>query len=412
MPEIASETAPEINPRIDSRTNPHVNARINARIDPRIDLDALRDHEDPDVLRDHEEVVVTGGAGFVGRHLVTALGGLGKKVTVVDPAELPEDIATAPGVHHVRADLRDYGETLLALQGADVVFHLAGNASGTVSVEKPRHDFHLNALGTCNVGNACLELGVRRLVYLSSAIVYGTPRTNPIHEDHPTTPFLPYGASKLSGELTLRSLHQAAGLPVVTGRSFVVYGPGEDPRRAGGEVSQFLRWHLNEMPIPVVGDIDRKTRDFIHVADLCRALIALAGRGADGETYNLGSGTRVSMRELAEAVGTATGRPALLDADDSSLEDSFSLVADVSRLTALGFTPRVTLADGLSALAATLGPYPEPPSAKAVFRRERPGQRRLTVDSAEGAIEVAAAVTVAAAGTERAAAGTERAAAC
>ncbi|MGW2053663.1 NAD-dependent epimerase/dehydratase family protein [Streptomyces sp. NPDC001840] len=335
------------------------------------------------VLREYEEVVVTGGAGFVGRHLVTALSHLDKKVTVVDHAVLGEDIASLPGVRHVRADLRDYGETLLALQGADAVFHLAGNASGTLSVEKPRHDFHLNALATCNVGNASLELGVRRLVYLSSAIVYGTPQHTPIREDHPTGPFLPYGASKLSGELTLRSLHQSTGLPAVIGRSFVIYGPGEDPRQAGGEVSQFLRWHLNELPIPVVGDIDRKTRDFIHVDDLCRALITLADRGTDGEIYNLGSGTDVSMRELAEAVTRATGRPARLEADTSSLEDSFTLVADISSLTALGFKPQVTLDAGLTALAEELGRFPELPTAKAVFRREPPPRRRLAVSPGE-----------------------------
>jgi len=327
------------------------------------------------VLREHEEVVVTGGAGFVGRHLVTALSRLGKKVTVVDHAVLDEGIASLSGVRHLRADLRDYGETLLALQGADAVFHLAGNASGTLSVEKPRLDFHLNALATCNVGNASLELGVRRLIYLSSAIVYGTPQHTPIREEHPTGPFLPYGASKLSGELALRSLHQTSGLPVVIGRSFVIYGPGEDPRQAGGEVSQFLRWHLNDRPIPVVGDIDRKTRDFIHVDDLCRALIALADRGVEGEIYNLGSGTEVSMRELAEAVGEATGQPALLEVDDSSLEDSFTLVADISSLTGLGFKPQVSLLAGLTALAEELGRFPELPSARVVFRKE-PSVRR------------------------------------
>ncbi|MGE7391446.1 NAD-dependent epimerase/dehydratase family protein [Streptomyces sp. NPDC004126] len=335
-------------------------------------------HHGPDTPETpYEDVAVTGGAGFVGRHLVTALGPLSRKVTVVDHAPLPPGLAELPGVRHVRADLRDYGETLLALRSADAVFHLAGNASGTESVADPRRDFHLNALATCNVGNACLELGVRRLVYLSSAIVYGTPRRSPIDEDHPTSPFLPYGASKLSGELTLRSLHATAGLPVVTGRSFVVYGPGEDPRRAGGEVSQFLRWHLNEQPIPVVGDIDRKRRDFIHVEDLCRALITLADRGADGETYNLGTGTAVSMRELAAEVGAATGRPALLDADPSSLADSFTLLADTTRLEGLGFAPRITLAEGLTRLAGLLGPYPELPTARAVFRRETPARRSL-----------------------------------
>ncbi|RKT08332.1 UDP-glucose 4-epimerase [Streptomyces sp. 3211.6] len=347
-------------------------------------------HHGPDIPETpYESVAVTGGAGFVGRHLVTALSLLSRKVTVVDHAPLPAELETLPGVSHVRADLRDYGETLLALQSADAVFHLAGNASGTESVADPRRDFQLNALGTCNVGNACLELGVRRLVYLSSAIVYGTPLHSPIREDHPTQPFLPYGASKLSGELTLRSLYATAGLPVVIGRSFVVYGPGEDPRRAGGEVSQFLRWHLNERPIPVVGDIDRKRRDFIHVEDLCRAMLVLAARGADGETYNLGTGTAVSMRELADVVGTATGRPALLTADTSSLADSFTLLADVTRLTGLGFTPRVTLAEGLTGLAGLLGAFPEVPSARAVFRREAPARRRLTASAAAGVREEA-----------------------
>ncbi|MFC5720959.1 NAD-dependent epimerase/dehydratase family protein [Streptomyces gamaensis] len=336
---------------------------------------ALPAHDD--ALPEYAEVTVTGGAGFVGRHLVRALARPGRKVTVVDITTPGEDITALPGVRHVRADLRDYGETLLAFRDTEAVFHLAGNASGTLSVESPRHDFQLNALATCNVGNACLELGTQRLVYLSSAIVYGTPRHSPIREDHPTGPFLPYGASKLSGELTLRSLHETAGLPVVIGRSFVVYGPGEDPSRAGGEVSQFLRWQLNERPILVVGDIDRKTRDFIHVEDLCRALLALAARGTQGGVYNLGSGTEVSMRELADAVAEATGRPALLEADKSSLEDSFSLVADISALTGLGFVPRVPLRDGLARLAAELGPFPQLPTTTAVFRRERTGERPL-----------------------------------
>ncbi|MFD0852364.1 NAD-dependent epimerase/dehydratase family protein, partial [Actinomadura adrarensis] len=194
-----------------------------------------------------------------------------------------------------RADLRDYGETLLALRGVHTVYHLAGNASGTRSVENPRFDFQVNALGTCHVGNACVELGVRRLVYMSSAIVYGVPQHFPINEQHPIRPFLPYGASKLSGELTLRSLQEAVGLPAVFGRSFVIYGPGEDPRTAGGEVSQFMRWQLNDLPIPVVGDIDRKTRDFVHVSDVCSALMTMAENGEPGEAYNIGSGTETSM---------------------------------------------------------------------------------------------------------------------
>jgi UDP-glucose 4-epimerase len=316
------------------------------------------------------DVAVTGGSGFVGGHLVAALVARGRNVVIVDMDDPSPELAALPGVRYRRADLRDYGETLLALRGAGTVFHLAGNASGTRSVEHPRFDFQVNGLGTCHVGNACVEMGVRRLVYLSSAIVYGPPQRFPITEEHPTHPFLPYGASKFSGELTLRSLHDAVGLPAVMGRCFVIYGPGEDPRSAGGEVSQFMRWQLNDLPIPVVGDIDLKTRDFVHVSDVCAALIALADNGEPGEVYNIGSGTETSMRGLADAVATATGRPARLKADTSQLEDSFRLVADISKLRGIGYRPAVTLAQGLESLAEELGPFPELPTATVAFRRE------------------------------------------
>lgn len=318
-------------------------------------------------------VAVTGGAGFVGQHLVRRLFELGAKVRVVDLTE--HTVPDLAGVEHVRADLRIYSEAVSALRDADLVFHLAGNASGTLSVEDPRLDFELNALVTSNVGNATLEVGVRKLVYLSSAIVYGTPQDHPISEQHPTHPFLPYGASKLSGELALRCLHDARGLPLVIGRSFVIYGPGEDPRRAGGEVSQFLRWHLNGLPIPVVGDVDRKTRDFIHVHDLVSALLLLADRGASGHVYNLGSGTETSMRQLAEEISMATGTTAQLDADAAVEDDSYRLVADISRLRCLGFEPQITLAAGVRSLHVALGSAPDLPSAKAVFRM-RPADTR------------------------------------
>ncbi|WP_344969405.1 NAD-dependent epimerase/dehydratase family protein [Salinactinospora qingdaonensis] len=313
---------------------------------------------------------MTGGSGFVGRNLVKELSRLGKNVVVVDLTPSPEAESRIAGVEYVRADLRDYGDVLLALQGVDTVFHIAGNASGTLSVEYPRLDFQTNAVATCNVGNACLQLGVRRLVYLSSAIVYGTPQYVPMTEEHPTSPFLPYGASKLSGEFSLLSLEATADLPVVIGRSFVIYGPGEDPRTAGGEVSQFLRWHLNERKIPVVGDIDRKTRDFIHVFDLCAALIKLAEVGQSGEIYNLGSGQEVSMRELADTIGAATGRKAVLEPDESQLEDSFRLVADTSKLFSLGFKPSIPLQEGIRYLASDLGEFPELPTTAAKFRRD------------------------------------------
>ncbi|GAA0467694.1 NDP-sugar dehydratase or epimerase [Paractinoplanes deccanensis] len=325
----------------------------------------MTDHVVP--LTTGTRAIVTGGHGFVGSHLVAALRRRGVAVTVLDvvppPAGLPADVGHRP------VDLRDPASVRAALVPADVVFHLAGNASGTISVDRPRFDFETNAEGTFNLFEALLDEPPRRVTYLSSAMVYGRPECTPMPEDHPLRPFLPYAASKLAGEHIAESMCESYGLPTVIGRAFTIYGPGEDPRRAGGEVSQFVRWHLNGRPIPAVGDADRKTRDFAHVHDLVHGLMTITERGTPGEVYNLGTGSETSLRELADIVGRVTGRPADLHCDDEVLDDSYRHVADIAKLRALGYRPRVPLAEGIADLARTLGEDPELPSNPAVFHR-------------------------------------------
>lgn len=329
------------------------------------------------VLESYSHVVVTGGLGFVGQHLVAALANLGKSVTVVDVALPKPNMALPPGVRFRQADLREPSQVMDAVKDAELVFHLAGNASGTVSVDRPRFDFETNALGTFNLAEALVTANVRRTVYLSSAMVYGRPRSVPISEEHPTQPFLPYGASKLTGELIFNAFYQSLGLPVVSGRAFVIYGSGEDPRRAGGEVSQFLRWHLNRLPISAVGDIDRKSRDFIHISDLVAGLLIIADRAPDGEVFNLGSGQEVSLRQLAQTIGAATGWEPTLAEDASITEDTYRHVADISKLRSLGFQPRTTLLDGIRELARLLGDKPELPSVNTIFRQTQRIQQEV-----------------------------------
>ena len=223
------------------------------------------------MLDNFDKVLVSGGLGFIGRHLTDALHSLGKEVSVLDSSRgVPYSVP--PGIKVYIADIRDSGEVAKAVDGIDLVFHAAANANGTLSVIQPRLDFELNAVGTFSFAESLLTSGIRKLVYLSSASVYGKPQRFPMREDHPTRPFIPYGASKLCGEHVCMALHHACGLPVVAARPFCVYGPGEDPGNSMVEVGRFLRWHLNELPIQVVGDIDRKTRDFVHVSDLARFL--------------------------------------------------------------------------------------------------------------------------------------------
>ncbi|MGH9212035.1 MAG: NAD-dependent epimerase/dehydratase family protein [Acidimicrobiales bacterium] len=327
------------------------------------------------MLDGFNRVVVTGGRGFIGRHLVAALVALDKDVVVVDRATSSSSVSSArvpPEASALHTDIRDPGQVEQALQGADLVFHVAANASGTRSIAEPRWDFETNSVGTFNVVQAASAVGAERLVYLSSASAYGRPQRFPMDEDHPLHPFVPYGASKLAGELTCRVFYETFGLSCVMGRPFCVYGPGEDPASALVEVSRYVRWHLRGEPIQVVGDADRKTRDFVHVSDVVAGLLLLADRGMPGEVYNLGSGEEWSMRQLVDLIGQATGRTPLVKEILDIGEDTYRLVGDITKLRGLGFSPSTRLADGVADLVARLGPSPEAPGGVTIFR---PGQQ-------------------------------------
>ena len=327
---------------------------------------------------------VTGGLGFVGSRLVRQLIAVGD-VRIVDV--LPESAAvsvTELGCSYHRADLRRPEEAAAAFEGVDMVYHLAGNASGTRSVTDPQFDFDTNASATLNVCAAALTASVQRLVFLSTAMVYGRPRYTPIGEDHATDPFLPYGASKLSAEHIVQSYHHSYGLDTVIGRAFTIYGPGEDPKTAGGEVGQYLRWHLNGRPVLVVGSPNDKTRDFIHVDDLATALITLGSAGKSGEVYNLGTGGEYSMSDLVSMIAEVSGREVEVAVDGTVTDDSYRHVPDVTKLQALGVPAPRQLREGIRQLIEELGPNPELPGLPTAFRAEKfNGQLAPVLASAE-----------------------------
>lgn len=324
------------------------------------------------MLNSYQRILVTGGLGFVGRHLVEALVTLGKEVTILDNISTATDSHPQAGTTLQIADIRDSEQVAEAVAGIEMVFHLAANANGTLSVTEPRLDFEINTVGTFSLAETLLDSDIRRLVYVSSASVYGRPRLFPMDEDHPTRPFVPYGASKLSGEVACLALHVACGLPVVVGRPFCVYGPGDNPQEAMVEVGRYLRWHLNDQPIQIVGDIDRKTRDFVHVSDLVAGLLLIADRAETGEVFNIGSGQETSMRQLIETIGAATGNEPELRVISEITNDTYRLVADISKIEKLGYRPNTSLHEGVSELAKHLGPSPELPGAPTIFTR---GQR-------------------------------------
>ena len=174
-------------------------------------------------------------------------------------------------------------------------------------------------------------------------------------EKHPTRPFVPYGASKLMGELACLSFFHAKGLPVVMARPFCVYGPGENPRMALVEVSRYLRWHLSQQPIQIVGDMKKKTRDFVNVHDLIRGFLLIADKAAAGEVFNVGSGEETSMERLINIIGEVTGKTPRVHEIPEITKDTYRLVANITKLQSLGYSPRVSLADGIREIVQTLG---------------------------------------------------------
>jgi nucleoside-diphosphate-sugar epimerase len=313
-------------------------------------------------LEHYNNVLVTGGSGFIGRHLVNALLSLDKKVVVLDNLSTALNNTIPQGVKVVQADLRDAAQVMEAIKGAELIFHVAANASGSVSISDPRFDFETNAVGTFNILEAALAAGTKRVVYVSSASVYGIPQTFPMNEQHITRPFVPYGSSKLMGELCCLSFCKSQGLSVAMVRPFCVYGPGENPKLALVEVSRYLRWHLNHKPIQVVGDMDRKTRDFVHVSDIVQGLLLVAERAESGEAFNLGSGKEISMRGLVEVIGSVTGRKPIIKEILEVTEDTYRLVGNISKIKSLGYVPGMSI-------------DPEMPSGVTAFKKGQEAEK-------------------------------------
>lgn len=321
------------------------------------------------MLKQYKKVLVTGGLGFIGTHLVNELLSLKKEVTIVDNFATALHKTAPQGSNLINVDIRHPLQIAEAVKGAELLFHVAANSNGSISVENPRFDFEVNTIGTFNVLEGAFKAGVKRVLYVSSASVYGIPQYYPMDEQHPTRPFVPYGASKLAGELIALSFFHAKGLPVVMARPFCVYGQGENPKIALVEVSRYLSWHLNQQPIQIVGDMKRKTRDFIHVSDLIQGFLLIADKATAGEVFNVGSGEETSMEKLIDVIGQATDQTPRIHQISQITKDTYRLVADIAKLRSLGYTPHVSLAHGVRQLVHELGEHPELPGGETIFEQ-------------------------------------------
>ena len=254
----------------------------------------------------YRNVLVTGGAGFVGSHLVDKLLSLGLSVTSVDDFSAGKEInieknSANARFKSVKADVSDIGDIRRHFDDVDLVYHLACSKN-TVCMRDPVRDLEVNATGTLNVMLCAKESGVKRVVHASTGSVYGEPYLFPTTESHPLAPVSYYGVSKLAGEkyvLLFDILHE---LEVVVLRYFHVYGPRQDNSDSGGVVSIFCRRAHEGRDLTIYGD-GTQVRSFTYVGDVIRInLLAAVDSELTGKAVNCASGVRITVKQLAEKV--------------------------------------------------------------------------------------------------------------
>jgi UDP-glucose 4-epimerase len=303
--------------------------------------------------------MVTGGAGFIGSHVVDALVNEGADVLVVDDLSggtgFHLDGALGRGAKLVELDIRDGAavDEVFRSFRPEVVFHLAAQIDVRVSMEEPARDAAVNVLGSVNVFAAAHAADARRVVNTSTGgAIYGATEVVPTSEDVAPNPISAYGLSKLTAENYARWFGRMRGLDVVTLRYGNVYGPRQDPRGDAGVIAIFCNRALTGRRPVVYGD-GRQTRDYVFVSDIVAAnLAAASARKPARSEYNIGTGTEISVLELAAAVAAAAG------VDPAAFEPEFSpgrpgeltrSCLDVSRARRdLGLSPPIPLAEGLA----------------------------------------------------------------
>lgn len=301
-----------------------------------------------------ELAVVTGGAGFIGSNLVHTLLERGDRVRVLDDLSTGRRINlqdVTADVEMIVGDVRDPQTLARVVDGAAVVFHEAAMASVAQSVADPVASADVNVTGTLNVLVAARDAGVGRVVYASSAAVYGDADTLPLHERLPTRPTSPYGASKLAGERYLEAFTRTYGLPTVALRYLNVFGPRQNPRSDyAAAIPRFILGALSGEAPTIFGD-GHQSRDFVFVDDVVRAnlLAAAAPASACGRAFNIGRGERRSVNELLGTIRALVPgdhqQPVHASPRPGEIRDSWSDIA-AARDT-LGYEPLVAFEEGL-----------------------------------------------------------------
>lgn len=304
--------------------------------------------------------IVTGGAGFIGSHMVDHLLERGYRVRVIDSliggreANLAHHAGNADLVLE-RTDIRSLVPGMSLFRDAKYVFHFAGIGDIVPSIERPVEYMDINVQGTVRVLEAARGAGVSKLVYAASSSCYGLAAT-PTTEDHPLAPQYPYALSKLMGEQTAFHWHQVYRLPVNSIRIFNAYGTRVRTTGAYGAVfGVFFRQKLAGKPFTVVGDGSQK-RDFVYASDVAAAFLLAAETAVSGRVWNLGAGNPQSVNHLVELIG---GKVTYIPKRPGEPDVTW---ADIARITGeLGWKPRIQFAEGVQRMMAEIQVWKDAP---------------------------------------------------
>lgn len=305
------------------------------------------------------KVLITGGAGFIGSHLVEHLLATGASVRVLDNLSTGKraNLPAHARLDFIQGDVCDQNLVTESVRGMDAIVHLAAIASVQASIDDPLRAHQVNFTGTLNLLEASRRDGVRRFLYASSAAVYGDAASIPVSETDALNPLSPYASDKLSGEHYLLHYHRKHDLAATSFRFFNIFGPRQDPNSPySGVISIFVERLRQNQPVTLFGD-GNQTRDFVYVADLAE-LLARAVHGMDGvgRVLNVGTGKRHSLLQLLAHLENLSGKRIERRHEPVRLGDIQHSCADVSLLKEIyGSIPATPFDQGLAKLIASLG---------------------------------------------------------
>jgi len=294
------------------------------------------------------KILVTGGAGFIGSHLVDRLLQEGYEVSVVDNLSTGKRRNVNRGARFYKMDIQSASlERVFRKERPSLVMHLAAQMNVRLSVENPVFDAQANIIGTLNLLEQAVKHGTRKIVFASSGgAVYGEQEVFPAPETHPTRPLSPYGISKLTGDQYLEYYQRVSGIQYVSLRYANVYGPRQDPDGEAGVVAIFTQKMLRGER-PIINGNGRQTRDFLFVEDAVEANLAVMGKEVQG-IYNVGTGRETSVNDLFRMLATLTNVGCQeLHGPAKKGEQARSVVDPTKLRQQLGWEPRVSLQEGL-----------------------------------------------------------------